>query len=593
MSHPTAQTKSGQLLPELWSLVAPHWRSILMLGFLALVESGLNIAGSALFRIVGDSGMASSTLRLTMPLAGLSVLVAIFLISTTISYLGDLVGVGISAEARGRTLGRLLEMPLSWLQRSASASVASRLTMDLGWIRVAITHIYRDLFAQPIILAALAVYLSTLSWSLLLLALALLPGVLLPLWWIGRRTAKTTQILVDEAASRAALQQDYLSKTALLTVTGAGPLAADRYRKAETAVTRAWKRYYGAAGLSRLVGVVLASAAAAVVIVVGYGHLSAGRLTLGRYLAFLAGLALFFRAAGRLAGQLSSMSQAMGALSRVLVMQQQIRLTPRPRTQTPPQGAEPTLRIKGMSFSYDDQSTLPARKDMAAPPQDDEGNVHNADRRSTPDGGPTQPLIDSVDLEATPGTLTLLVGPSGSGKSTLLSIALGLRAPQQGTVELAGVPTQTIDTTWLARHVGYLDQEASVLDDTIRFNLELGLDLPDSALWNALDVVHLGELVRGLPDGLDATIGENGQRLSTGQRRRLALARCLARGPEIFILDEPFSALDPTVTQTVVATIERLVEQGKTLLVASHQRQDFSSAASVYLIEDNQIRRSE
>jgi ATP-binding cassette subfamily C protein CydC len=179
------------------------------------------------------------------------------------------------------------------------------------------------------------------------------------------------------------------------------------------------------------------------------------------------------------------------------------------------------------------------------------------------------PVFDGLTLDIPAGSRIALLGPSGSGKSTLAALALKVAAPQQGRVLLGGVDIADLAATDLRGRVVYLGQTTHLFDDTIRANLLLGdPDASDDALWTALDAARIGDFVRGLPDGLDAWVGESGAQFSGGQGRRLALARTLLSKAPVLILDEPCAGLDADTERDFFTTLNATADHRTIILIA-------------------------
>lgn len=178
------------------------------------------------------------------------------------------------------------------------------------------------------------------------------------------------------------------------------------------------------------------------------------------------------------------------------------------------------------------------------------------------------------------------IGPSGAGKSTTVDILLGLLYPQSGKVMVDGVDIQTNLPGWYAK-IGYVPQMIFMLDDTIRNNVAYGVDekeIDDEQVWYALKEAQMDEFVRGLPEGLDTSIGERGVRISGGQRQRLGIARALYTEPEIMIFDEATSALDNDTEAAIMEAIERLHGK-KTLVIIAHRLTTIEKCDAVYRVE--------
>ena len=176
-----------------------------------------------------------------------------------------------------------------------------------------------------------------------------------------------------------------------------------------------------------------------------------------------------------------------------------------------------------------------------------------------------------LTLEVPEGARVALLGPSGAGKSTLAALALKVAAPNQGRILLGGTDLAELTAAEVHARIGWLSQATHLFDDTIRANLLLARpDADDAALWGALDAAQIGEMVRALPDGLDAWVGEGGTRFSGGQGRRLALARAILSPAPILILDEPCAGLDAATERAFLATLNDL-PPGRTIIMITHR----------------------
>jgi thiol reductant ABC exporter CydD subunit len=180
-------------------------------------------------------------------------------------------------------------------------------------------------------------------------------------------------------------------------------------------------------------------------------------------------------------------------------------------------------------------------------------------------------ILADVDLDLPPCSRTALVGPSGAGKTTAARLLLGFATPDEGTVLVDGVPLAELDPdAWRAR-VAYLPERPWLLPGTVAENVRLGRpDADDAAVRQALARAHALELVDRLPQGVDTPLGEDGARLSGGERLRIALARAFVADAAVVVLDEPTSQLDPGSESAVVAALAELA-QGRTVLTITHR----------------------
>ncbi|SDU31423.1 thiol reductant ABC exporter subunit CydC [Halopseudomonas salegens] len=189
--------------------------------------------------------------------------------------------------------------------------------------------------------------------------------------------------------------------------------------------------------------------------------------------------------------------------------------------------------------------------------------------------------LQSIDLHLPMATSLAVIGPSGCGKSSLAALAARLIDPDNGQVLFGSTPLTSLDLDQWRSQIGYLTQSTDLLHDSIASNLRLGSpDASDDELWQALDRVELGDMVRELPDGLHSWVGETGRQLSGGEGRRLALARVLLKDPPIVILDEPFTGVDHIRRERIKAWLHSWL-QGRTVLLLAHDADALPAADRV------------
>lgn len=193
--------------------------------------------------------------------------------------------------------------------------------------------------------------------------------------------------------------------------------------------------------------------------------------------------------------------------------------------------------------------------------------------KTVPDGATRRQILKGCDLTLAAGEIVGIMGPSGCGKTTLLDIVAGLKVPDRGQVYLCGSPldyTKPASLPPLRReHLGFLSQGYGLLtDENVYENLVLPLRFQKPTLprkeWRALAEQKLQQV------GLEVALEKKINRLSGGEKQRLALARALMRNPRILIADEPSSALDRERTEHLIELFIQLAAQGTGVLLATH-----------------------
>ncbi len=198
--------------------------------------------------------------------------------------------------------------------------------------------------------------------------------------------------------------------------------------------------------------------------------------------------------------------------------------------------------------------------------------------------------LTSVNLRIAQGEAIGICGPTGSGKTTFVDVVAGLLEPTTGHVTVDGREIQEDLRAW-QDNLGVVPQTVFLADDTLRHNIAFGIDdamIDDDAVWNAVHLAQLDEMVAALPDGLETVVGERGVRISGGQRQRVAIARTLYHRPPVLIFDEGTSALDNTTEGELIDAIQSLKGECTILLVA-HRLSTVRRCDRIVLIEDGRI----
>lgn len=201
-------------------------------------------------------------------------------------------------------------------------------------------------------------------------------------------------------------------------------------------------------------------------------------------------------------------------------------------------------------------------------------------------------IFDHADMTIPIGSAVGIVGTSGAGKTTIVDIMLGLLQVETGSILADGVEVREHYASWL-KNIGYIPQTIFMIDSSIRKNVAFGCadeDIDDDKVWEALKEAQLDGFVKGLPEGLDTSIGERGIRLSGGQRQRIGIARALFEDPEVLVLDEATSALDNETEAAIMDSINRLHGR-KTLIIIAHRLQTIEKCDVVYRVVDGKALR--
>ena len=398
-------------------------------------------------------------------------------------------------------------------------------------------------------------FLLLLSWKLTLLSLVAVPPIALVSRHYAAHVRHAAKITREQATRWLALAEERVGAAPLVQAFGteadetarfAARCDANRGAELRTVAIQAW--------LSLLVEAA-AFLGGMVVLAVGAYEIHRDGTTLGTLVAFLGSVGSLYDPIRGLARAPARFERAAAGGQRVLdLIDAPSLVTERPsaRPLRHPQGA---IEFRAVSFAY-------------------------------PGGAPA---LREISLRIEPGEMVAVVGPSGSGKSTLIRLLLRLYDPSSGAVLVDGTDIRDITLASLRRTVAAVFQEPFILRGSIRDNIRYGsADLSASAIAAAAVAAHVDGFARLLPGGYGGNAGPRGSNLSGGQRQRIALARALARGAPILVLDEATGSVDSETEELIHDAVDRLAGQ-RTILSVGHRLSSLQRADRVIVVEGGRI----
>jgi len=200
-----------------------------------------------------------------------------------------------------------------------------------------------------------------------------------------------------------------------------------------------------------------------------------------------------------------------------------------------------------------------------------------------------RPVLHDVDLEASVGTITAIVGPTGSGKSTLMALLLRLFDPTSGRIEIDGVDLRRFRTASLRERISIALQENVLFGSSVGENIRFAMSgASDAQVHAAARVAAADGFIEALPDGYETVLGERGSKLSTGQRQRLSIARAVLKDTPILILDEPTAALDAETEQQVLRNLAAW-GRGRAIFLITHRLSTIRQADQIAFLSRGTI----
>ncbi|KTK40726.1 SmdB family multidrug efflux ABC transporter permease/ATP-binding protein [Enterobacter hormaechei] len=549
--------KFGQMWPTLKRLLAygSPWRKPLSIAVLLLwIAAIAEVTGPLLISYFIDNMVAKSYLPLGL-VAGLGVAyVGLQLTAAGLHYAQSLLfnraAVGVVQQLRTDVMDAALRQPLSEFDTQPVGQVISRVTNDTEVIRDLYVTVVATVLRSAALIGAMLVAMFSLDWRMALVAIAIFPAVLIVMVIYQRYS---TPIVRRVRAYLADINDGFNE-----VINGMSVIQQFRQqaRFGERMGEASRSHYMARMQTLRLDGFLLRpllslfSALVLCGMLMLFGLTTRGTIEVGVLYAFISYLGRLNEPLIELTTQQSMLQQAVVAGERVF------ELMDRPR-QTYGDDERPlesgSIAFDHVSFAYRDD----------------------------------QLVLQDINLEVPSRGFVALVGHTGSGKSTLASLLMGYYPLTQGKIRLDGRPLSALSHNALRKGVAMVQQDPVVLADTFYANVTLGRSFTPEQVWEVLETVQLADLARGLSEGINTRLGEQGNNLSVGQKQLLALARVLIETPQVLILDEATASIDSGTEQAIQLALAA-VRDRTTLVVIAHRLSTIVDADTILVLHRGQ-----
>jgi ABC-type multidrug transport system fused ATPase/permease subunit len=539
----------GYLKPYRWRVIA----AVLLMGLITVSAVPMPLLFQYVIDDVFPNKKWSALTWVFWAVIGIHVLRGV--VSFTLNYLINWLGQRVVFDLRFQSYRHLNRLSLSYYDQRQTGKIMARLTGDIDVIQYMITGGFVTLITDIVTLVAVTGVIFWKEWRLALITLAVVPlyvvvyklylkyirdlSVQLREKWdamLGTLQEKIAGISVVKAFVR----EDYETERFMQTVKENFALGMKQVHL---------NRQLGLfAGLVRAVGT-------AAVWYYGSVLVLGRQLQAGELLAFTFYMGYLYDPAVRVVDFNITLQWAGAAIDRVFEV-----LDSRPDVEDSP-NARPLPQMRGeiefrnVSFGY----------------------------------RPGQLVLKNVNLHIRPGEVVALVGPSGAGKSTLVNLIARFYDVTDGQVLIDGVDVRDIKLESIRRNVGMVMQESLLFSVTIKENIAYGRhDATEEEIVRAAKQADLHDFILTLPDAYDTKIGEDGIKLSVGQKQRLSIARAILTDPKILILDDATSALDSQTEANVQQALEHVM-QGRTSIVIAHRLSTVVNADKIVVLDKGEV----
>ncbi|WP_066463280.1 ABC transporter ATP-binding protein [Sanguibacter suarezii] len=549
--------------------IRAEWRIyILAIGASALF-GGLTVAVSQVLGAVTDS-IVVPAVNLETPVGrawiGGAALAAVGLgLALSVAARRIFAGIGVAnlqANHRRAVTARYLELPMSWHRAHPTGQLLSNVSSDVE----AATGVFNPLpFALGVcvMIGIAAVALFNLDVWLAVAALSVLPIAVLVNLVFQKYMSPAITLAQQLRAEVADVAHESFEAALLVKALGTEEREEARFAERTAALRAANVRVGTVRAFFDPIIEFLPPLGTLLVLVVGTFRVQAGAVETGEVVSaayLLTMMAVPVRAFGWVLGELPRGVVGYERISQVLDARGALTLGTRPLP-SEHEAAGLAVRLEGVGVRVPTAT----------------GDVH---------------LLSGIDLDIAAGETVAVVGSTGAGKTTLVSLLSRLSDPSEGRVLLDGADVRDVLARDLTGTVAFASQTTFIFEDTIRGNITLADDddptrPSDAEVWAALELARVADVVRALPLGLDAPLGESGANLSGGQRQRVALARALVRRPRLLVLDDATSAVDPEVEQGILAGLR--AGTGTTVVMVAYRMSSVSLADRVVHVESGRV----
>jgi len=543
----------------LWRLLRGY-RLIFFIATMSIGVAALARASTYLLlgKYVDEILVAENAIRL-LPWVALAFL-GLALIQGGATYLsGRLAGQtaeGIAKRIRDYLFDHLQRLPFRYHDKARTGELVQRSTSDVDAIRRFFSEQAIGVGRIILLFVVNLAVLISLDPRLALLSVIVVPITIAMSFYFFRKISDAYEAYQEQEATLSTRLQENLSGVRVVKA-----FARQDFERSKFDVEN-WEKFTRGRRVLRLHSVywpisdILSSFQLLFGLTVGALMVMDGMITIGTYVAY-AGMIIWIiwpiRNLGRLVTQMSAGLVSYGRVTELIKEPEE----PLDVGEYVPSGApEGRLEFRGVEFEYEAGSSV----------------------------------LRDIDLQVEPGQVVALLGPTGSGKSSLVNLLPRFYDYTGGSLKLDGVELNTYPRSYLRSHIGIVEQEPFLFSRTIRENIAYGVkrEVSQDEIEAAASAAAVHDVILTFPEGYDTLVGERGVTLSGGQKQRIAIARTLLANPQILILDDSTSSVDPETEALIREALEGLM-QDRTSFIIAHRIQSLMRADLILVLDGGSI----
>lgn len=478
-------------------------------------------------------------------------------------YLTATVGHSIVKDLRNQIFDKLLRLSPAFFERTSSGGLISRVTNDALLVRTALTDAAASLLRDTVRIIALISVAFYLDPVLALIAFIGFPFCIYPVILFGKKVKRFSRIGQEQFGGITGLLSEIISGHKIIRIFSREDYEKKRFEEENLKFTKVLLKSEKYGALSSPTNEVLATLAIASIIVYGGLSVIAGVRTQGDFIAFITSVLLLYEPFKKLSRINATLQTGLSAADRIFELIDEpisVEDTGKEILKAPISSIE----FNSVSFSYFRENASIDKEASAI-------------------------VLNDLSFNVNHGKTIAIVGSSGAGKSTLVSLIPRFYDVGSGSILFNGRDIRDFTLSSLRAQISLVSQHVFLFNDSIRNNILYGKEgVSDEAMIAAAKKANALDFIEKLPNGFDEQIGEQGMRLSGGQRARITIARAILKDAPILILDEATASLDNESEELVQNAIDELM-RGRTTFVIAHRLSTIRSADIIFVMREGKI----
>ncbi len=543
----------------LWKVVkqaAPYKRTFLLTALAGIAVAPVAILRPWLVQVMVDDYIFRFDLRGLglMALAFIGVLIVESLLRYAFNYTSTWLGQAVVRDLRTRVFDHIIKLRLSYFDKTPIGVSTTRTINDIENINQVFSQGILNILADFLMVIVVVAVMFVVSWKLALVALTTMPFLIIATYIFKEKVKVSFQRVRTQIARMNAFLQERLSGMRIVQIFNAKKQEQEKFRHINREYTQAnidSVLYYA---IFFPVVDIIAAASLGLMVWWGAGESLTGGVSTGALVAFPLYLNMMFRPIRMLADKFNTVQMGLVAAQRVFTLLDRKEFIPDTGTFAP-EKLEGEVAFKNVWFAYN----------------------------------PGEWVLQDISFRIEPGETLALVGSTGSGKTSIISILNRLYDIQQGRIEIDGVDIRDYELYTLRRHIGVVLQDVFLFSGSVLENITLRNDsISREQVIEAAKVIGAHQFIERLPGGYDYQVMERGATLSMGQRQLISFVRALVFDPEILVLDEATSSIDPESEAVIQHAIETLIKK-RTSIIIAHRLSTIRHADKILVLDKGRV----